>query len=405
MDQIDFLLTRRVDKIYPSKEELEKVLRSGKKLRLYQGFDPSSPILHIGHLAGLKKLADFQKAGHVVIFLIGDFTGMIGDPTGKADSRKVLTHEQVMINAKEYQKQASRVLDFEGENPVKIKFNSEWNSKLNFEDVLRLVSNVTAQNMWERDMFQERVKRGQEIWFHELMYPLIQGYDSVAMDVDMEIGGSDQMFNMMIGRELMHKMKNKNKFVLTTPLLVDKNGKKIGKTEGNAIAISDAPAKLFANMMTLPDDVIIQAFTLITDESNEKIEEYKTRLEKGENPINIKKLLAHKVVEELNSEKEANAAREEFTNSVQGKNAPDEISLGAKGNQALEDIILQSKAVKSKSEIKRLFEQNGIDIISENNKIISKEKQAEMLKNAGLKTILKAPGVIKIGKRKYVKIT
>jgi tyrosyl-tRNA synthetase len=388
MDQIDFLLSRRVDKIYPSKEDLEKVLRSGKKLRLYQGFDPSSPTLHIGHLAGLKKLADFQKQGHEVIFLIGDFTGMIGDPSGKADSRKVLTREQVLENAKEYQKQAGKVLKFEGDNPVKIKFNSEWNSKLNFEDVLRLVSNVTAQNMWERDMFQERVKKGQEIWFHELMYPLIQGYDSVAMDVDLEIGGTDQMFNMMVGRELLHKMKNKNKFVLTTPLLVDKNGRKIGKTEGNAIAISDPPAKLFAGIMTLPDDVIIPAFKLITDEADEKINEYEKEMANGSNPMEFKKKLAHKIVQELNSENDAEKAQLEFENTVQGREVPENIFEIKANDQVLLSII--ASQVGSNSEAKRLLEQKAIEVDGRT----ETNPQTKVIKN----------NIIKIGKRRFIKI-
>lgn len=389
MDQIDFLLTRRVDKIYPSASELEKVLKSDKKLRLYQGFDPSSPTLHIGHLAGLKKLADFQKAGHEVIFLIGDFTGMIGDPTGKGSDRQLLTHEKVLENAKEYQKQASRVLKFEGVNPVKIKFNSEWNSKLNFEDVLRLASNITAQNLWERDMFQERVKKGQEIWFHELMYPLIQGYDSVAMDVDMEIGGSDQMFNMMVGRELLHKMKNKNKFVLTTPLLVDKEGRKIGKTEGNAISISDPPSKLFANMMTLPDDVIIPAFKLITDETDEQIAEYEKEIKSGKNPMDFKKKLAHQVVIELNSKPEADKAQEEFERAVQGGEAPKEIPEVKVSGQTL--ISTVASQVGSNSEAKRLIEQKAVEIDGK----IETNPQATVAKN----------NVIKIGKKRFIKIT
>lgn len=363
MDEIKFLLKRRVDKIYPSEKELENVLRSGKKLRIYQGFDPSSPILHIGHLAGLKKLADFQKAGHEVIFLIGDFTGMIGDPTGKKDSRQALTHEEVLKNAKEYQKQAEKILKFEGENAAKIMFNYEWNSKLSFLDFLKIAKLITAQNIWERDMFQERVKKGEEVWTHELLYPFIQGYDSVAMDVDMEIGGSDQMFNMMIGRELLRKMKNKNKFVLTTPLLVDKSGKKIGKTEGNAIAISDHPNKLFANMMTLPDEVIIPAFELITDESQEKIDEYKTRIGKGENPMIFKKLLAHQIVKELNTENDAKKAQEEWEKIVQQGILPADLkTYDFKHGLPLIDLVIKIRNC-STSEAKRLItEQNAVEV-------------------------------------------
>lgn len=396
MDQVDFLLTRRVDKIYPSKEELEKVLRSGKKLRIYQGFDPSSPVLHIGHLAGLKKLADFQANGHEVIFLIGDFTGMIGDPSGKLSERKKLTHAAVLKNAKEYVRQASHVLIFNEQGakklrvkPVAIKFNYEWNSKLNFEDILRLASNITAQNLWERDMFQERVKKNQEVWLHELLYPLIQGYDSVAMDVDMEIGGSDQMFNMMMGRTLMKKIKNKNKFVLTTPLLTDKEGRKIGKTEGNAIAIADPPEKLYANIMTLPDDMIIPAFKLITDVENEKIEDMTKKLAAHENPMEFKKRLAYTVVQELNSKKDADKAQEEFEKSVQGREVPEKIlEVRVAENIAIIDVV--AGQVGSKSEAKRLIEQKAVEI----NGKTETNPQVKVEKN----------NVVKIGKKRFIKI-
>ncbi len=395
MDQVDFLLTRRVDKIYPSREELEKVLRSGKKLRLYQGFDPSSPVLHIGHLAGLKKLADFQKAGHEVIFLIGDFTGMIGDPTGKGSGRQLLTHEQVLKNADEYKKQAGRVLKFNqedctgGEQPVKIMFNYDWSIKLTFADLIKIASNVTAQNMWERDMFQERVKRGQEVWLHELLYPLAQGYDSVAMDVDLEIGGTDQMFNMMVGRELMRKIKNKNKFVLTTPLLTDKNGRKIGKTEGNAIAIADPPAKLFVNMMTLPDDVIIPAFELITDVPQEEIDNYKKQLVGGDNPMNLKKLLAFTVVKELNNDDAAKQAQEEFARAVQGGEVPENIlEVKVENNVTVSDVV--STQVVSRNEAKRLIEQGAVEI---NGKVVKDQK-----------LVIGKNSVVKIGKKKFIKI-
>lgn len=396
MDQVEFLLTRRVDKIYPSKEELAKVLRSGKKLRLYQGFDPSSPVLHIGHLAGLKKLADFQRGGHEVIFLIGDFTGMIGDPTGKMSDRKMLTHEDVLKNAEEYKKQAGRVLKFRKEDrvgdeqPVKIMFNYDWSIKLTFADVIKIASNITAQNMWERDMFQERVKKGQEVWLHELLYPLAQGYDSVAMDVDLEIGGSDQMFNMMVGRELMRKIKNKNKFVLTTPLLTDKSGKKIGKTEGNAIAIADPPAKLFANMMTLPDEVIISAFELITDVAQVEIEKYKKQLADGENPMVLKKKLALTVVKELNNEDAAKEAQTQFEKTVQGGEVPKNIlEIKVDGTMTACDVV--ATQVVSRSEAKRLIEQGGVEV---DGKTVKDQKY-----------VVEKNSIVKIGKKRFIKIT
>ncbi|MBU0671232.1 tyrosine--tRNA ligase, partial [Patescibacteria group bacterium] len=196
-EKIKEAIERGVEEIYPSKEEFEKKLKSGKRIRLYLGVDPTGFDLHIGHSVQLKKLKQFQDLGHEVILLIGDFTGLIGDPSGKDKVRNQLTREQVLANAKDYQRQASKILDFKGKNPVKIKYNSKWLSKLNFADVVELASHFTVQQMLERDMFEKRMKAKQPIYFHEFLYPLMQGYDSVAMDVDLEVGGSDQMFNMM----------------------------------------------------------------------------------------------------------------------------------------------------------------------------------------------------------------
>src|SRR3989344_5320166 len=241
-DKITELLTRGVDKIYPSREALEETLRSGKKLRLYQGFDPTGDKLHIGHMVGLRKHRQWQDLGHEVIFLIGDGTGQAGDPTGKKQTReKFFTKEELRENAKSYIEQASKIVRFSGPNPIKILYNSEWLNKLTLVDVLNIAQNFSVQQLIERDMFQERLKSGESINLREFLYPLLQGYDSVAMDVDLELGASDQTFNMLAGRTLMKAMKGKDKFVMTTPLLSDSTGRKIGKTEGNVMALNDDP--------------------------------------------------------------------------------------------------------------------------------------------------------------------
>ena len=261
MDAIENLLTRGVDKIYPAKEALEKVLRSsGKKLKLYQGFDPTGAKLHIGHAVAIRKLRQFQDLGHEVIFLIGDFTALIGDPSGKAQGRPLLTKQQVLDNAKDYQQQVAKILRFDGNNPVKILFNSDWLSKLKLEDILKLSTHFTVQQMIERDMFQVRLKNKNLIGLQEFLYPLMVGFDSVAMKVDLEMGGSDQTFNMLAGRKLVEQILHKEKFVMTVPLLTDSKGVKIGKTEGNAIGLSDHPNEFFAKIMSLGDDAILPFF-------------------------------------------------------------------------------------------------------------------------------------------------
>ncbi|MBL7158927.1 tyrosine--tRNA ligase [Candidatus Microgenomates bacterium] len=394
MDKIYELLTRRVDKIYPSKEALEKTLRSGKKLRLYQGFDPSTPNLHIGHLVGLLKLAEFQKQGHEVIFLIGDFTGMIGDPSGKLESRKTLTKKQVLVNAKTYQKQASTVLNFFGKNPAKLKFNSKWNSQLKFADVLKLARHFTVQQLIERDMFKKRLKEGKEIYFNEFMYPLVQGYDSVVMEVDLEIGGSDQMFNMMAGRKLAKEILNKEKFVLTTKLLADAQGNKIGKTEGNVINIAQSPEKFYSQIMSLADAAILPCLELVTNLSLEKIEGIKKALAQGKNPMIYKKMLAFELTKMLNNESAAKKAQAEFEKVFQQRKLPTkipEIKI-REGEWNIIDLLMETKLCSSRSEAKRLLKQGAIEI----------DKKQLTINNQQL--TINNDTIIKAGKRKFVRL-
>jgi len=354
MDQITELLTRGVEKIYPSKEALEKVLRSGKKLKLYQGFDPSMPSLHLGNLVGLMKLRQFQKLGHEVIFLIGDFTGMIGDPSGKSDARKPLTREQVLENSKSYKEQASRVLDFEGNNPTEILYNSEWLAKLSFAELLKLSSKLTYQQVKERDMFQKREKEGKDIYLNEFLYPLMQGYDSVYMDVDLEIGGSDQLFNMMTGRDLMHKLKGKEKFVLTTKLLVDKEGNKVGKTTGNALFLDSTPENFYGGIMSFPDETIALGFELLTEVPLEGIED---KIKKD--PMGEKKRLAQEVTKILWGEELAIPSEEAFEETFQEKKP--EYKTEINPEKTLSGTVAASSGA-SISQAKRLIKEGAVDV-------------------------------------------
>ena len=392
MDKIDELLTRGVADIIPRKEELEKFLRSGKKLRVYQGFDPTSPDLHIGHMLGLKKLRQWQDLGHEVIFLIGDFTGMVGDPTGRNKTREPLTREQVLENAKTYKKQAGKIMQFEGKNPVQIKYNSEWLAKLSALEVTRLMSLLTVQQILERDMFRKRIKNDQEISMIEVTYPIMQGYDSVAMDIDVEVGGTDQLFNMMVGRDLMRKIKGKNKFVMTTPLLTDASGAKIGKTEGNTIALRDKPENLFAKLMKLPDEIIGKGFEYLTNLPMPEITEIYTKLKLEKNPIVFKKRLAFEIVRMLNGEQEARIAQEYFQKTVQGGELePLEIKI-SESIEVIDKLLVQTSLAPSASEATRLINQGGVEI------------NGKRIKDPNKKIHIKNGMLIKVGKRKFVKI-
>lgn len=394
MNDIDLLLTRGVDKIYPTKEALEEILKSGKKLRIYQGFDPTGKDLHIGHLVGLRKLKQWQDLGHEVIFLIGDFTGMVGDPSGKTTARKMLTKEEVLENSKLYIEQAGRILDFEGKNAVKILYNSEWLSKLSALEFMRIASQLSVQQVVERDLFQERQKNDQDIYINEFLYPVMQAYDSVAMNVDVEVGGTDQMFNMMMGRKLMRHMLKKEKFVMTTPLLTDPEGRKIGKTEGNVIGLTDKPEDLYAKIMGLSDDVIVKALEFLTDLPTEKIKEIDEKIKNGENPIEFKKILAYEIVKDLNSDLDADRAAHAFKKVVQGNELPDEIGeLKITDNIMLSKVLIEKDFVDSMSEWKRLIEQHGVTI--DDTKIDNPFVNTKEIKDGA---------VLKIGKRRYAKI-
>lgn len=339
----------------PNKEGLAKLMQS-KKITLYQGFDPSMPSLHLGNYVGLMKLRQFQRLGHKVIFLVGDFTGMIGDPTDKSATRPKLTREDTLRNAKAWREQAGRVLEFKGENPAEIKFNSEWLDKVTFKELIEITSNFTVGQMIERDMFQKRLAEDKPIYLHEFLYPVSVAIDCVEMDVDLEIGGSDQLFNMMAGRTLMKAVKGKEKYVLTTKLLVDKEGNKVGKTTGNALFLDSTPGAFYVGIMSFPDEVIDLGFELLTEENLEEINE-----KVKSNPMSEKKRLAFSVVKILWGEKNAQKAQEEFEKTFQGREFSGKAAR-LENAGTLADTIAQIPEVGSKSEAKRLIKAGGVDV-------------------------------------------
>ncbi|MDP3988086.1 MAG: tyrosine--tRNA ligase [Candidatus Levybacteria bacterium] len=396
MDKIEEVLTRGVEKVYPSKEELEKVLSSGKKIRLYQGFDPTGTQLHIGHMAGLMKLRQFQKLGHHVIFLIGDGTGQAGDPSGRTAPREnFYSNEELRTNAKDYVLQASKIVDFEGDNPAEILYNSDWLNKLNLVDILNIAGHFSLQQLEERDLFAERKKKGETINMREFFYPFLQGYDSVAMNVDLEIGGSDQMFNMMCGRQLVKEVQGREKFVLTTPLLSDSQGNKIGKSEGNVIALTALANDFYGMIMSAGDDLIIKLFTCLTAVPLEEIEEMEKQIKSGENPMIFKKKLAFTLTEMLNDKNSAQEAQEEFEKIFQKREAPEDNILNfetTKTKMNIIDLLTESNLAPSRSEAKRLIEQKAVDI---DNKVVDNVREEIRLQN-GM--------IVKVGKRKFSKI-
>lgn len=384
---IEEVLTRGVEQILPDKKRLASLMAK-KKITLYQGFDPSMPSLHLGNLVGLIKLRQFQRLGHKVIFLVGDFTGMIGDPD-KLSTRKPLTREQTLKNAKNWKEQASKVLNFGGKNPAKILFNSRWNDKINFKELIEITSHFTIQQILERDMFQKRLQENLPIRIHEILYPVAQAIDSVKMvsgGVDLEIGGSDQLFNMLAGRNLMKAVWGKEKFILTTKLLVDKEGNKVGKTTGNALFLDTPANEFFAGIMAFPDEIIALGFELLTEIDLEGIEE-KIRLD----PMLQKKILAFEITKMVHGEKKAHDAQNYFEKTFEKHELPKEAEE-IKITRDTNILEVFTKYNMSKSEAKRLLSQGAIDIFP--------NKEGKLDKSL----MLKGGETIRIGKKKFIKI-
>lgn len=358
------ILQRGVEGIFPSADYLNKRLQEKKPLKVYLGIDPTGPTLHIGHAIALKKLKEFQDLGHKVILLMGDFTALIGDPTDKTAVRKQLTEKEIKQNLKQYKKQASKILRFDGKNPAKIAFNSKWLKKMGMKDVLELSSMMTVDQMLKRDMFAKRMEEDKPIYIHEFMYPLLQGYDSVAMDVDVEIGGNDQMFNMLVGRDFLKKIKNKEKIAITVKLLTDSSGKKMGKTEGNMVSLSDSPNEMFGKIMSWTDGMIVSGFELCTFVSNEELISIKNDFEKGTvNPRDLKVKLGQEIVKIYHGEKKALEAVQFFNAAFSNKEIPEDVEthLITKGEK-LGTLLTQFKVVSSMGEFKRLVSEKAIKI-------------------------------------------
>jgi tyrosyl-tRNA synthetase len=352
---IEYIITRGVERIFPHEDFLRSRLASGERLTIYLGIDPTGPTLHMGHVIPLLKLAQLQKMGHNIILLIGDFTARIGDPD-KSQARKTLTHKEVLDNAQLYKDQASAILDFTGENPAAFKYNGEWLDTMNFADVLHLASQMTVQQMLERDMFRKRMDAGTPIYLHEFMYPLMQGYDSVAMDVDGEVGGNDQTFNMLVGRDLLKNQNPpKEKFVIPMKLLVDSKGDKMGKTTGNMMSLLDTADEKFKKVMTWSDDMLMLGFELLTSVDLHTIQ---TRINSGENPRDIKFDLAYEIVSLFDGQSAAVLAKQTWINDVQQDNIP----LHIPGIPLLQDIIetLSHGTGESKSQIRRSLSEGAI---------------------------------------------
>lgn len=388
MDKIDEILTRGVANIIPGREELAKLLRSNKKLTIYSGFDPTAPRLTLGHTVPFRKLQALADLGHDVIFLIGDFTTLIGDNSDKESERPALSYEEIQNNLKTYQDQASKILDF---SKIKTKFNSEWLNKLAFPEIVRLSQNFSVGDFIGRELIKKRLNEGKRVGLHELLYPVMQGYDHYHMDIDLQIGATEQTFNMQAGRTLQKLYRVKESCIMTLDILTGTDGRKMSKSWGNAIWLQDTPDDMYAKVMAIGDDLILQYFTLATNIPMEEIEKIKNSLDRGDHPMPIKKHLALQITTELHDQKQAQSAAVNFEKTVQKKEIPTEIPTLKITNQkeTIIDNLVKANIAPSKSEAKRLINQGAVSL---NNKKITNPDQ----------TIKE--GILKIGKHKFFKI-
>jgi tyrosyl-tRNA synthetase len=399
-DQLDFLRKGTIE-IIPESElraKLEKSARTGKPLRVKLGADPTAPDIHLGHTVVIRKLRAFQELGHTVIFLIGDFTGLIGDPSGKSATRPQLTREEINQNAETYKSQIFKLLDAE---KTEIRFNSEWMDKVGSDGFIRLASHVTVKQILERDDFAKRLNEERPIALHELMYPLTQAYDSVALEADVELGGTDQKFNLLLGRSLQKEYGQESQIAVITPLLEGTDGvQKMSKSLGNYIGINEPPQEIFGKVMSISDDLMWRYYELLTDFTMPQIEELKNAASNGaKNPRDLKVELAKRIVTDFHSQSAADAAEEDFVRRFRNKETPDEIEERTVPSQQpsgwdLSSLLVTVGLAESKAEARRLIQQGGVSVDGERQTAVNAMRVWDRGTSATLK----------VGKRRFVRV-
>lgn len=387
--QIRHVLTRGVETVLPDVESLVARMAQAP-IRLYLGIDPTGNQLTLGHGVVLRKLQQLADLGHQVILLVGNGTVKIGDPTGRDTTRPMLTDAQIEDNFQTWKQQASTILNFD---QIEIRYNDDWLGKLTYVDLIKLLAQTTIQQLLERDMFQERFKKEFPIFGHELLYPLMQGYDSVAMDVDMEIGGSDQLYNMMTGRTLQKIYNNREKWVLTTPIIAGTDRRKMSKSYHNYISLTENPVDMYGKLMRIGDEQIVPYLTILTDIPDQEIAQLERGMAEGENPMTAKKLLAHTIVSQLHNKDAANQAAEVFEQAVQHKTAPADspvVSVPATGLPLI-DLLALCQPNTSRTQLRRLVEQQAVSLLESNT----------VLDNPVALIKLDQRQTLKVGKRQY----
>lgn len=387
-------IRRGAEEILVEAELIEK-LATGRPLRIKAGFDPTAPDLHLGHTVLLNKLKQFQDLGHEILFLIGDFTGMIGDPTGKNVTRKPLTPEQVQENAKSYQQQVFKILD---QNKTTVVFNSHWMNALSSADMIRLASNHTVARMLERDDFDKRYKGGQPIAIHEFLYPLIQGYDSVELNADVELGGTDQKFNLLMGRELQKAYGKPQQSILTMPILEGLDGvQKMSKSLGNYIGINDSPKDIFGKIMSISDELMWRYIDLLSFRTLPEIQQWRDEVASGQNPINIKKDFAQEIVARFNDETVGQQAREGFENQFKKGQMPDdipEITLTTENEGIpIANVLKEAGLTSSTSDAMRMLKQGAV------------KRDSLKIEDKSIVIMKGQQHIFQVGKRKYAKVS
>jgi len=394
-EQLEFLKKGTVDLIREEdlRKKLERSEKTGKPLRVKLGLDPTAPDIHVGHTVVIRKLKAFQDLGHTVIFLIGDFTGMIGDPSGKNVTRPPLSREEVNANAETYKRQMFKLLD---PGKTELRFNGEWLDKFTAADFVKLCAKTTVKQILERDDFTKRMNEEKPISLHELLYPLVQGYDSVALEADVELGGTDQKFNLLMGRNLQREFDQEPQAIITTPLLEGLDGvNKMSKSLNNYIGIDEAPNEMFGKVMSISDDLMWKYYELLTDLTSTEISGLRSDVENGENPRDLKVRLAKLIIKDFHSQAAADAAEDEFVKRFVHKEVPDEIDEKTieAGTYMLSQLLADTGLAGSKGEARRLIEQGGVKV---NN---------EKASAANAEIIVGGDGILlQVGKRKFLKV-